>query len=711
MQVRRGSEPDSAVIESSKDWNNGGMTFVVSELDRDLVRYARVLPLDIIQAKGNGHGGTAVSLAPVLTMLYQHVLRHDPADPHWLGRDRFVLSAGHTSLSLYLQLYLSGYGLEMSDLKAARSLGSLTPGHPELGHTDGVETTTGPLGQGFANAVGMAMDSRRLVEMLGGGPDSPFTYRVFTLVSDGDMMEGISHEAGALAGHLRLGNLVAIWDDNEICIEGPTGLVTSEDVAGRFAAYGWNIIEVSDAEDLELLVHTLREAGSRSATDAPTFIRLRTTIGYPMPNVGGTAGAHAGAPGEEEIRLTKQALGLDPDAHFVMPAELLDHARSVRERGAQLHRDWNKALEAWRTSSSAETVELYERLTAQLLPADLWNHIEVPAGKLATRQASAKVLAALGERLPEVWGGSADLTDTAGARLTKSDNLLAPGDTSGRTGGVGGRQIQFGIREHGMGSIVNGIAIGGLTRPFSNTYLAFGDYMRPSLRMASLMGIDSIFLFSHDSVAVGEDGPTHQPVEQIASLRVIPGLAVARPADNAEVLAVWRKTLETRDGPTAMVFSRQALPQLESSASLDGTPRGGYVVADVDADASAADGARAGFEPDAIVMATGSEVHLALAAARSVAESGHKVRVVSMPCVEWFEAQDAEYRESVLPAAVTARVSVEAGVASGWWKYLGTHGRAVSVETYGESGDGALVLERAGVSEAAVVEALTAVLA
>lgn len=666
----------------------------------ELIRHARVLPLDIVQAKGNGHAGTATSLMPLATVLYQQHLVHNPADPAWPGRDRFVLSAGHASLLLYVQLYLHGYGLTMDDLRRARTIDSLTPGHPERGLTPGVETTTGPLGQGLANAVGMALDARRVTAMLDpdGGTDSPFRYRVWCLVSDGDLMEGISHEAGALAGHLRLGDLIVLWDDNRITIEGSTGVTTSEDVVARFAAYGFRTLEVNDCEDLTGIDAVLTAAASSGPYDRPTFVRLRSRIGNPMPAVGGTAKAHAGRPGQEEIRATKQLLGLDPDEHFAVPAELLAAARrQAAERGAALQGEWTARYQAWRAGAPADRVALLDRLRAGTLPDGLWDDLpDLGDQPVAVRSVTGAYLRMLGERLPELWGGSADLADTAGGRLSREDNLLSPADTTGRPGGPGGRQIHYGIREHAMGAITNGIALGGLTRPFANGYLVFSDYLRPALRLAALMQLPAIFTFSHDSVAVGEDGPTHQPVEQLSSLRLIPGLAVVRPADPAEVLGVWQRVIERPEGPVALVSCRQEVPQLVlAGASVQGTRRGGYVVRAVD-------------RPDAVLMATGSEVHLAVAAAERLAAEGLAAQVVSLPCWEWFEAEPADYRRTVLRPEVAARVAVEAGSGGLWWKYLGTAGECVSVEHFGQSGPGAEVLRRAGITVEAVVAAARA---
>ncbi|GAB76936.1 transketolase [Austwickia chelonae] len=674
---------------------------MITSADADLIRYARVLPLDIVQAKGNGHAGTAVGLTPLMTVLYRHRLAHHPHDPAWAGRDRFVLSAGHASLALYLQLFLTGYGLELEDLRRARTLHALTPGHPELGVTPGVETSTGPLGQGLGNAVGMAMEARRIRALLdphSPAGESPFDHRIWCLASDGDLMEGLSHEAAALAGHLRLGRLVVLWDDNGISIEGPTSITTSEDVPARFAAYGFRILTLDDAEDLDAIDRILAEAAEAHDGEAPTFVRIRTRIGHPMPNLGGTAAAHAGPVGETEIRATKEALGLDPDKQLFLPDELLVHSRkSAAERGTDLRAQWQLRYDRWYDQATPECRALHRRLHTRELPDCLWDEITRDlaglTGPIATRTVTARILAGLGTHLPELWGGSADLADTACGRISAHDNALSPQDTTGRPGGPGGRQIHFGIREHAMGALVNGMALSGLTRPFANGYLVFSDYMRPALRMAALMHLPVLYLFSHDSVAVGEDGPTHQPVEHLTSLRAVPGLAVARPADAGETLGVWQRTMERATGPTAIIGARQATPPVAAQpVGTAGAARGGYILRDCE-------------QVDVLLLATGSEVHLACAAADRLADEGIGARIVSMPCLEWFEEEETSYQETVLPPIVAARVSVEAGATTDWWRYLGTYGRAVGVDQFGESGPGDIVLARAGINLDAVVDA------
>jgi transketolase len=668
--------------------------------DAQVVAHARVLPLDIVQAKGNGHAGTAVSLTPALYVLFQEYLRQDPADDRWVGRDRFVLSAGHTSLSLYLQLYLSGYPLEMDDLKAARVFGSLTPGHPEFGHTRGVETSTGPLGQGIANAVGMAMARQRMRTML--DPDaapgeSPFDHTIWCLAGDGCVQEGISHEAGALAGHLELDGLVLIWDDNEVSIEGGTAVATSENVPARWAAYGWHVVAIDDAEDPDAIRAGLAAAATHRG--GPVFLRLRTRIGHPMPSVGGTGAAHSGPPGAEEIVRTKEILGLDPEQSFAMPAELLEHARAVRERGAAAHAEWDARFARW-GQANPDAAALLTRLESGALPDGWLDALPVfEAGDApATRVANSTVLAALTRLLPELWGGSADLAETNGTMIDGMESYLPPGASSKEwPGAPGGRMLHFGIREHAMGGILNGIALASPTRPYGATFLCFADYMRPSVRLAALMRLPVTYIWTHDSVALGEDGPTHQPVEHLWALRGIPGMTVVRPADGNETAGAWIRMLTRPDGPVGLALSRQALPTLDvdRQAVLDGTARGAYVVAGDD------DGSL----PDLVLIATGSEVSLALQAREELGAAGVRATVVSAPCLEWFDQEPEEYRDAVLPPAVLARVSVEAGNAVGWHRYIGTFGEVVSVEDFGLSGSGAEVLAHAGVTVDAILAA------
>ncbi|MCL3838665.1 transketolase [Aeromicrobium duanguangcaii] len=672
-------------------------------LDFEAVRHARVLPLDVVQAKGNGHAGTAVSLTPALYVLFQEYLRHDPAQPDWAGRDRFVLSAGHTSLSLYLQHYLSGYGLELDDLKKARALGSLTPGHPEWGHTPGVETTTGPLGQGVGNAVGLAMAARRTHALLQPDTDPEkglFRYRTWCVAGDGCLSEGVSQEASSLAGTLGLDGLILIWDDNRISIEGDTAIAFTEDVAGRYRSYGWEVVEIDDAEDPAAI-----RAGYDAAlavTGRPVFVRLRTRIGHPMPTVGGTAGAHSGAPGEAEVAATKVALGLDPEQHFVMPQDALDHARRVRERGARAREQWQEQYDAWRAADREHALlhDLMRERDVTPQARELLAALRATPQAKATRVASGAVLNEIAPELPWLWGGSADLAETNNVAIA-GVRSFTPTEYDGDEwpGGPDGTLVHFGIREHAMGAILNGIALSGYSHPFGATFFVFSDYMRPSVRLAALMGLPVTYVWTHDSVAVGEDGPTHQPVEHLWAHRAIPGLDVVRPADWVETVDAWTRAL-TSDRPTALVLSRQGVPVVGDAVPADqGARRGAYVLADTDGTA------------DAIIIATGSEVGLAMQAREALAAEGLAVRVVSAPCLEWFEEQDLAYRESVLPRSITARVSVEAGTATGWYRYVGTNGEIVSVEEFGASGAGDLVLAERGITLDAVVGAVHRTLA
>jgi len=664
-----------------------------SDLDEAVVRHARVLPLEIVQAKGAGHAGTASSLTPALYVLFQGFLRHDPAAPEWAGRDRFVLSCGHASLALYLQLWLCGYGLELDDLGRARTIDSRTPGHPERGHTPGVETTTGPLGQGVANAVGIAMEGARLERLLGTDLYSP---RVWCFASDGDMEEGISHEASSLAGTLGLQKLIVVWDDNGISIEGDTSIAFGEDVEARYRAYGWHTLEIADGEDPA----ALRDAFTRAhelSLHGPVLVRLRTRIGHPMPTVGGTAGAHSGAPGADEVRATKELLGLDPERELYMPQHLLAHARAVADRGAHAHAEWRVREERWR-SEDPDAAALLDRMRQRDVSEALaaLDELRDQAQPAATRAAGAAVLERIAPLLPELWGGSADLAESNGTRISTVDSFLPMDAVSEQwPGGHGGQLVHFGIREHAMGAILNGIALGGVSRPFGATFFVFSDYMRPAVRLAALMSLPVVYVWSHDSIAVGEDGPTHQPLEHLWSYRAIPGLAVVRPADWVETVDAWRRVLADPSGPTALVLSRQKLPVVaQDIRPEEGATRGAYILRDPDG------------AVDAIVIATGSEVAVALGAAELLDAEGIGIRVVSAPCLEWFEQQDADYRAHVLPAHVRCRVSVEAGTDTGWHRYIGLDGRAVAVHGYGTSGAGDILLERAGITVDAVCAAL-----
>ncbi|GIG70021.1 transketolase [Phytomonospora endophytica] len=657
-----------------------------SELDSRAVDTARVLAADAVEKATNGHPGTAMSLAPAAYLLFQKVMRHDPSDADWAGRDRFVLSCGHSSLTLYTQLYLSGYGLELDDLKALRQWGSLTPGHPEHGHTKGVEVTTGPLGQGLANAVGMAMAARRergLYDPEAATGESPFDHNIFVLCSDGDIEEGVTHEASAIAGVQQLGNLVVIYDDNQISIEDDTRVALAEDVNARYAAYGWHTQTVDWRagdeyhEDIDALYAAIEAA--KAVTDKPSFISLKTIIGWPAPTKQNTGGAHGSALGSTEVAETKKILGFDPEKSFDVDAKVIEHARSVGERGKAARAEWQKAVDAW-AAANPENAALFERLSSHTLP-DGWTEAlpEFPADAkgVATRVASGKVLNALAPVLPELWGGSADL---AGSNNTTMDGepsfLPVEHSTKKFPGNPYGRTLHFGIREHAMGSILNGITLHGGTRPYGGTFLVFSDYMRPAVRLAALMKQPVVYVWTHDSIGLGEDGPTHQPVEHLSALRAIPGLDVVRPADANETVWAWRRALENTDRPTALALSRQNLPTWDRTefGAADGTAKGAYVLAEAD-----------GGTPQVILMATGSEVSLAVEARAALQAEGIATRVVSVPCREWFDEQDEVYRAEVLPKSVKARVSVEAGIAMSWRDLIGDAGEAVSLEHYGAS--------------------------
>ncbi|GLZ78923.1 transketolase [Actinorhabdospora filicis] len=657
-----------------------------SELDSRAVKTAKVLAVDAVEKAGNGHPGTAMSLAPAAYLLFQRVMRHDPSDTLWAGRDRFVLSCGHSSLTLYVQLYLGGFGLELGDLEALRQWNSLTPGHPEHGHTKGVETTTGPLGQGLATAVGMAMAARRergLFDPETAPGESPFDHHIYVLCSDGDVQEGVTHEASAIAGHQQLGNLVVIYDDNEISIEDDTNVAFSEDVAARYDAYGWHTQTVNwrgaDGyhEDLDALYAAIEAA--KAVTDKPSFIRLKTIIGFPAPTKQNTGGIHGSALGAAEAAATKEILGFDPEKSFDVAAEVIGHARGLVERGKAAHAEWNTAFDAWAAANPERKAE-FDRISTHTLPenwTDALPVFEASDKGVATRVASGNVLTALAPVLPELWGGSADL---AGSNNTTMDGepsfLPSEHATKKFPGHPYGRTLHFGIREFGMGAILNGIALHGGTRPYGGTFLVFSDYMRPAVRLAALMKQPVVYVWTHDSIGLGEDGPTHQPVEHLSALRAIPGLDVVRPADANETVWAWRKAIEHTDRPTALALTRQNVPtwDREKFAGAENTAKGAYVLAEAE-----------GGAPQVVIMATGSEVSLAVGAREALQAEGIATRVVSVPCREWFDEQDAAYRAEVLPASVKARVSVEAGIAMSWRDLLGDAGEAVSLEHYGAS--------------------------
>jgi len=665
--------------------------------DDQAVVISRALAMDAVQKAGHGHPGTAMSLAPVAYTLFQRFLRHDPSDPQWLGRDRFVLSCGHSSLTLYIQLFLSGYGLSLDDLKAFRTHNSLTPGHPEFGHTVGVETTTGPLGAGVSIAVGMAMAQRFEKGLL--DPESKttlFDHNVWVICSDGDLQEGVSGEASSLAGTQSLGNLKMIYDDNRISIEGDTHVAFTEDVSARYRAYGWKVIEVAaladgnvDREKLEAAMITAEQTN-----DAPTLIRMHSTIAWPAPHAKGTAEAHGSALGAEEIAATKTLLGLDPNESFIVPDQILAHAREVVARGKVAHSEWDASFKQWQTDNP-EGAALLKRLRSHELPTG-WEKAlpEFASGKdVATRAASGKVINAIATVLPEFWGGSADLAGSNNTTIEGTKSFL-PADSNMKNVDPYGRLIHFGIREHAMGGILNGIALHGLTKPFGGTFLVFSDYMRGAVRLAALMNIPATFVWTHDSIGLGEDGPTHQPVEHVASLRLIPNFSMIRPADANETVIAWREIIK-RAKPAGFALSRQNIPVFDRSvfASAEGVSQGAYVLSDCEG------------TPDVLLIATGSEVQLAVGAQEILKSEGIKARVISAPCLEWFAETENSYKESVLPSSVKARVSVEAGVGQGWRDFVGDAGEIISLQHFGASASAGTLFKEYGFTKEAVVEA------
>ena len=680
------------------------------DLDRKAVDTARILAADAVEKVGNGHPGTAMSLAPAAYLLYQRVMRHDPADPHWIGRDRFVLSVGHSSLTQYIQLYYGGFGLELGDLEALRTWGSLTPGHPEYGHTAGVEITTGPLGQGLASAVGFAYAQRferGLLDPDAADGTSPFDHYTYVICGDGDLQEGVTAEASSLAGHQRLGRLIAIYDSNQISIEDDTNIAFTEDVRERYEAYGWHV-QVVDwkrtgeyVEDVAELYAAIEAA--KGVIDRPSLIVLRTIIGWPSPKKQNSGKIHGSALGAEELAAVKEVLGFDPAEHFVVAPEVIERTRGLVARGAEARAQWQAGFDAW-AAANPERAALLARIESGALPEGIDEALPAFEGgtELSTRAASGKVINAIAGVMPELWGGSADLAESNLTTINGAASFVpTEHSTHEWSGDPYGRVLHFGIREHAMAAIVNGIVLHGPTRAFGGTFLIFSDYMRPAVRLAALMKVPSIFVWTHDSVALGEDGPTHQPIEQLAALRAIPGLDVVRPADANETAVVWKEMLRRRGGPAGIALTRQNVPVLDRAALAPASEavRGAYVLADTDG------------TPDAIVIATGSEVQLALAAREALAADGIGVRVVSAPCLEWFEEQDAAYRESVLPAAVTARVSVEAGLALSWHRYVGDRGRSVSIEHFGASADWKTLFREFGITADAVVAAVREVVA
>ena len=670
-------------------------------IDDKAVAISRALAMDAVQKVGNGHPGTAMSLAPVAYTLFQRILNHDPANPNWIARDRFILSCGHSSLTLYIQLFLSGYGVELEDLKQFRTFNSLTPGHPEYGHTVGVETTTGPLGQGVANAVGMAMAARYEKGLLDPENDqSIFDHNIWVIASDGDLQEGVSAEASSLAGTQQLGNLKMIYDDNRISIEGDTHVAFTEDVSARYKSYGWEVFEVNaltngdvDRQNLELAMIKAIEQKTK-----PVLIRLKTVIAWPAPKAQGTSKSHGSALGEEEVAATKSALGLDPSQSFYAPSEVIAHARKIKERGSNAFKAWEKNFQIWQ-DKNPDKAKLLDRLLTKKLPEKWEDDLPIFSSdkEIATRAASGKVIQAIAASLPEFWGGSADLAESNNTTIEGGGSFL-PKESLMKNANPFGRIIHFGIREHAMGAILNGAALHGLVKPFAGTFLVFSDYMRGAVRLSALMQLPVTYVWTHDSIGLGEDGPTHQPVEHLAALRTIPGLDVIRPADANEVSACWVEIIK-RGKPAGLALSRQNLPVIDRSKyeSTSGSKYGAYVLSHPDnSDQN---------NCQVILIATGSEVYLALSAQEELLSKGIKARVVSAPCLEWFMEQPASYREQVLPNAVKARVSIEAGIAQPWYRFLGDAGVAVSLEHFGASASAPLLFKEFGFTVENIVKA------
>ena len=681
-----------------------------NEIDDLAVKTAKVLAADAVEKVGNGHPGTAISLAPAAYLLFQKVMRHDPQDDRWVGRDRFILSVGHSSLTLYNQLFLGGFGLELNDIKSLRTWGSLTPGHPEYAHTKGVEITTGPLGQGLASATGFAMSTRferELFDPATTDGTSPFDHFVYVIAGDGDMQEGVSAEAASLAGHHGLGNLIVIYDANQISIEDDTDISFSEDVAKRYQAYGWQTIEVNwrketgYVEDVESLYEAILAA--KANKDQPTLITLRTIIGWPSPTKQDTGKIHGSKLGAEELAGLKQALGFDPEEHFAVAEEVLSHTRQLAERGKEERAAWQATFSNWQ-QANPDAAKLFERLASGELPADLESSLpEFLSGEeIATRAASGKVINAIASKMPELWGGSADLAESNNTTIEGGGSFVpAKWQTKAWTPKPAGRILHFGIREHAMGAILNGISLSGHSRVFGGTFLVFSDYMRPSVRLAALMGIAPIYVWTHDSVALGEDGPTHQPIEHLNALRLIPNLDIVRPADANETSQAWLQVLKNKNSPAGIVLTRQGLPVLdrgEGFGQADQVSKGAYVYAGLSD------------KPDLILIATGSEVQFAVEARQILEAEGVSVRVVSAPCLEWFDAQSKDYQESVLPKQVKARVSIEAGVTDGWRKYVGDNGESIGIDHFGASADYKTLYTEFGITTNKVVEAAKKVL-
>ena len=680
-----------------------------NEIDDLAVKTAKVLAADAVEKVGNGHPGTAISLAPAAYLLFQKVMKHDPSDDRWAGRDRFILSVGHSSLTLYNQLFLGGFGLEKKDIEALRTLGSLTPGHPEFGHTDGVEITTGPLGQGLASATGFAMSTRferELFDPSTAAGESVFDHFVYVIAGDGDLQEGVSSEAASMAGHLGLGNLIAIYDSNQISIEDDTDISFSEDVAKRYQAYGWETIEVDwhqggYHEDVQALYDAIEKA--KANTSQPTLITLKTIIGWPSPTKQNTGKIHGSKLGAEELAGLKQALGFDPELSFQISEDVLTHTRRLVDRGASARSDWDQQFALWQ-EANPDAAKLFERISKSELPANIADVLpEFTAGEeLATRAASGKVLNAIAEVMPELWGGSADLAESNNTTIEGGGSFVpAKWSTKAWTPKPAGRILHFGIREHAMGAILNGITLSGNTRVFGGTFLVFSDYMRPAVRLAALMGIAPIYVWTHDSVALGEDGPTHQPIEHLTALRAIPNLDIVRPADANETAQAWLAVLKNTKNPAGLVLTRQNLPVLDRSPGFGQATeveKGAYIYAEGSS------------KPELILIATGSEVQFAVEARAALEAKGISTRVVSAPCLEWFEAQSEEYRASVLPPEVKARVSIEAGLSTGWRQYVGDAGIAIGIDHFGASADYQTLYSEFGITTAAVVSAAQKVL-
>ncbi len=678
--------------------------FIWTELDDQAVTAARALAMDSVQKVGNGHPGTAMSLAPMAYLLFQKWMRHDPADPKWHGRDRFVLSNGHSSITLYTQLFLSGYGLELEDLQSFRTWDSKTPGHPEFGHTAGVEATTGPLGTGLATAVGMAMDARyvrNLLDPTAAAGQSVFDHKIWVIAGDGCLQEGVTSEASSLAGHQGLSNLVVLYDDNHISIEGDTAVSFTEDVLARYASYGWNVshVEMLSNGEIDVTSLDLAIASAVAQSEKPTLIRVRNVIGWPAPNLKNTGKIHGAALGDAEVAATKELLGLDPAKTFEISTEVLTHARQVATRGRESHELWSAELSTW-ASKNPDSAKLYQRLAARELPTN-WHEVLPrfePGASVATRKASGDTINAMAQVLPELWGGSADLGDSNLTTIEHGGSFL-PKSSAMSGAAEGGRIIHYGIREFAMACAMNGMALGGLTRPFAGTFLVFSDFMRGAVRLSALMDLPATYVWTHDSIGLGEDGPTHQPVEHLWSLRAIPNLQVIRPADANETATAWRIVMESNK-PAGLCLSRQNLPVIDSAATSDVSlvSRGAYVISE------------SSKAPEVILIATGSEVSIALSAQQTLESSGVSTRVVSAPCLEWFDSQDAQYRESILPHAVTARVSIEAGIAQGWWKYVGSAGRCISLEHFGASAGADKLYSEFGITAEAIVAAAQEIL-